>query len=585
MFGTMSLKAKLMGMTLVMASLTAILGLVTKFQDDQTQEMDSHIRKVIFPASLRLGRMRSSFNRARLSATRLGVEGVAAATVNASRKEIDEMVAGYEDVDSAYSHGELTTDERVLFLAVDKIWDEHKTVLKSLTDLAAAGRPEDRAKMLAILNADFVEVGSRYNAAMMALISYQETEAAAWGARADAADKRGEVLGLVIIATSIITALLLGFFMSRNLSNNLSRLSERLAAGARSTADAARQISQSSTEASAAATETAAALQETVASIDEVSAMVAKNADNAKRSFDASTVTNQAAGRGKQAVDDVLKAIDEISRSNGEIMAQTDASNVEISSIVKIIAEIGNKTKVINDIVFQTKLLSFNASVEAARAGEHGKGFAVVAEEVGNLAQMSGTAAKEISQLLDESIRKVDRTVAETKSKLERLVGAGRDKVDAGTVTARRCGEALDEIVRQVADLNHMVNEISTASREQAQGVHEISKALGQIDQGMQQGSAVASQSAAASEALTAQALTFDALVGELAATVHGGGAPQRPRATPAPLKTLARRDVGQVVAFRKKPAPVVDVIRVPLKMVAGDDGVPAENDPRFEDI
>ena len=73
-----------------------------------------------------------------------------------------------------------------------------------------------------------------------------------------------------------------------------------------------------------------------------------------------------------------------------------------------LISEIGNKTKVINDIVFQTKLLSFNASVEAARAGEHGKGFSVVAEEVGNLAHMSGNSAKEITQLLESSINRVN---------------------------------------------------------------------------------------------------------------------------------------------------------------------------------
>jgi methyl-accepting chemotaxis protein len=78
-------------------------------------------------------------------------------------------------------------------------------------------------------------------------------------------------------------------------------------------------------------------------------------------------------------------------------MNQINYSNEQMSEIVKVIQEIETKTKVINDIVFQTKLLSFNASVEAARAGEQGKGFAVVAEEVGNLAQMSGNAAKEIS--------------------------------------------------------------------------------------------------------------------------------------------------------------------------------------------
>jgi methyl-accepting chemotaxis protein len=99
-------------------------------------------------------------------------------------------------------------------------------------------------------------------------------------------------------------------------------------------------------------------------------------------------------------------------------------SNDEISSIVKVIAEIGDKTKVINDIVFQTKLLSFNASVEAARAGEQGKGFAVVAEEVGNLATMSGKAAEEISSMLGDSMGKVELIVMACPMALCGLSGA-----------------------------------------------------------------------------------------------------------------------------------------------------------------
>jgi hypothetical protein len=97
----------------------------------------------------------------------------------------------------------------------------------------------------------------------------------------------------------------------------------------------------------------------------------------------------------------VESAIMEIQETNKKLVDDVLEGNRKISEIVELVKEIGNKTKVINDIVFQTKLLSFNASVEAARAGEHGKGFAVVAEEVGNLASMSGQASKEISALLE----------------------------------------------------------------------------------------------------------------------------------------------------------------------------------------
>ena len=160
----------------------------------------------------------------------------------------------------------------------------------------------------------------------------------------------------------------------------------------------------------------------------------------------------------------------------------------------------------INDIVFQTRLLSFNASVEAARAGEHGKGFAVVAEEVGNLALMSGNAAKEITQMLESSTQRVQGLVQETKTRVEQLVAVGREKVKAGTQTAAHCQSILDEIVRSSSSLKLSVDEIATASKEQAQGVHEITQAMAQLDQVTQQNTQSAEQSAAATDRLNSQA-------------------------------------------------------------------------------
>ena len=94
----------------------------------------------------------------------------------------------------------------------------------------------------------------------------------------------------------------------------------------------------------------------------------------------------------------MLRSIDEINQSQKDTIETLDTTASDVKNMMTLIETINQKTSVINDIVFQTKLLSFNASVEAARAGEHGKGFAVVAEEVGNLAQMSGNAAQEINQ-------------------------------------------------------------------------------------------------------------------------------------------------------------------------------------------
>lgn len=197
-------------------------------------------------------------------------------------------------------------------------------------------------------------------------------------------------------------------------------------------------------------------------------------------------------------------------------------SNKELLQIVQIITDIGEKTKVINDIVFQTKLLSFNASVEAARAGEHGKGFAVVAEEVGNLAQMSGNAATQITEMLSGSIGKVNSIVDTTRVRVDQLVDAGRSKIAHGQSTAQKCRDALTKIAESAQAVSTMVGEITHASREQSQGIQEINKAIAQLDSVTQQNASVAQRSSDQAQELNTQAADLSRAVTDLVAFVTG---------------------------------------------------------------
>lgn len=394
---------------------------------------------------------------------------------------------------------------------------------------------------------------------------------------------RNITIGLGVL---FLFALLSAFYFSRSLAMQLRGMANGLSENSKQVNQVSHQLAESSNQLSSSATEQAAALQETVASIDQVSAMVAKNADNAKRSQDISVTSAEAAQKGKIAVTDVIRSIDEINDSSKEIVKQIEEGNRQISEIVKVITEIGNKTKVINDIVFQTKLLSFNASVEAARAGEHGKGFAVVAEEVGNLAQMSGNAAKEISQMLESSIAKVDQIVAETKGRVERLTELSKTKVEAGTVTAKRCGEVLDEIVRSVSEVNVMVSEIATASKEQAQGVSEINKAMNQLDQVTQANASSSQDAAAGAERLRDQSRRMSEIIDQLSLAVEGGAGTQagqgasKPAAPSAPVKSSGNNNI---VHFpQKQSAPVQSA---PFKAAVGSDTPPSRDDSRFEEV
>jgi methyl-accepting chemotaxis protein len=326
----------------------------------------------------------------------------------------------------------------------------------------------------------------------------------------------GALIFSVIVIVSVILRIGRSIFLP--LDKAVSHLTEE-AKAARNAAANVRKASQSLVDSTS---RQASALQETAAAVHELSAMTQKNAENATRSGEVAEDSNCSAVDGQAAIGEMIRALKEITKANTDIMSQVESSNTEITEITKVISELSNKTKVINDIVFQTKLLSFNASVEASRAGDQGKGFAVVAEEVGNLAQMSGSAANEISTLLEESTKKVGDVVAHTRTSVERLMADAKEKLGKGTSVAEESRKVLDKIGERVGQVNQMVGEISVATNEQANGLQEISKAMNEVDKVMSNNNLVAQQIGELAKKLQAQSDSLDLVVSSLGELIHG---------------------------------------------------------------
>ena len=302
-------------------------------------------------------------------------------------------------------------------------------------------------------------------------------------------------------------------------------LSQKLRDTSKVTEKSSSNMSMASSKVSSSVTQQASAIQETVATLNEITAMVNNSVRNAKTSSEKAGESQRVAKDGKEAVNEMVEAIGQINGNNDAIMKEMTRSNEEIVKIVDVINEISQKTNVINDIVFQTKLLSFNASVEAARAGEHGKGFAVVAEEVGNLAQMSGNAAQEIEELLGGSIKKVQSIVDETQSSVEGLISNAESSITKGISVSENCGTILDSVVTNVEAVTQMMTEISTASQEQAEGINNITDAMNELDEVTHTNSTIAQETSGFAESLSDQTTILNKIVEDLEAEVLGKSA------------------------------------------------------------
>jgi methyl-accepting chemotaxis protein len=333
---------------------------------------------------------------------------------------------------------------------------------------------------------------------------------------------RSLVLIIAFNSLLLIVVVSLSLYFIKSITGPIQSLVVKLNESSRDVNSSSEKVSEASEQLSQNSTKQAAALQEAVASLEEITQMVAKTADNALVSQKSSEDSFEMAQTGHSVVIELNQSISDITNSNEQIKEKVLQSNVELGEISKIISEIGNKTRVINDIVFQTKLLSFNASVEAARAGEQGKGFAVVAEEIGKLAEMSGNSAKEISDVLDKSLNLVDSTIEKTKKEIIFILDQSRETVKQGSKTAEKCGQSLVEIVGKVQEVNRLVVEIATASNEQSQGMSQISIAMNELDHATHSNSASSVETAQFGLLLKNQSDDLNNAIKDLSKVIYG---------------------------------------------------------------
>jgi methyl-accepting chemotaxis protein len=299
-------------------------------------------------------------------------------------------------------------------------------------------------------------------------------------------------------------------------ADSLAALISSVISASQNLAQAVEQITSGNQNLSQRTSEQASSLEEIASTIEQATAAINQNADNAADARKLSAASLKMAEEGGRLVSDAVASINQINSTSKKI---------------------GEIISVINEITFQTNLLALNASVEAARAGEQGRGFAVVAGEVRNLAQRSGGAAKEITELIKGSL----------------------EMIETGTQKANKSGDALKKIIESINNVDSVIVEIAEATNEQKAGITQINLAVSEMDSMTQQNAALVEETASAGESMAGQAQELLAMVRQF--RISDGGRYETTKKiiqekSPVPMKKYTARTPEKIKKVPEKTEP-----------------------------
>ncbi len=319
--------------------------------------------------------------------------------------------------------------------------------------------------------------------------------------RADMLGRLAMMIGVILVICAIATTVVF-FVVVANVNRALNGTNGSLQLTSKRLLEMVDEAQVSSTQLRETANRQSTSSTETVVSMEQMKRLLSQTSLTSVNAVSLSQASYEEANDGKEMVQSLKDAMVEIERSNTELE--------EVNQVVKLIRE---RTNVINEIVFKTQMLSFNANIEAARAGQHGLGFAVVATEMGSLADMSGKAALQINELLDRSASKVESTVSRTK-----------DKVGKANEISARAYDFFKLLTDRSGQLKEMVDSISSAAAEQNSGVDYVVNAMNDLNNTAAESDRMALGISMLADGLKSQAVGLASAVDSLNALVNGRG-------------------------------------------------------------
>ena len=463
-------------------------------------------------------------------------------------------------------------EERVMF---DKIVALRTNYQNLKTAVGNARKAGDDAAAEKIFNGEFTPAAKAYSVAVEGLLAHQRKAIDDTAHAIDAANDRANQLLLVLTVLMVTIGSLAAWIISRSITvplksavdiaakvadgdlttrfdthvqrseigalmtalkgmnDSLVNVVSQVQTGTRTIASASHEIAAGNMDLSQRTEEQASSLEETASSMEELTSTVRQNADNARQANQLAKTASEVAEKGGAIVGQVV-----------DTMGTINDSSRKIYDIISVI----------DGIAFQTNILALNAAVEAARAGEQGRGFAVVASEVRNLAQRSAGAAKEIKELIGNSV----------------------DQVDIGSKLVKEAGATMDDVVASVRRVTDIVGEITSATSEQSIGIDQVNTAITQMDQVTQQNAALVEEAAAAAASMQEQAERLADVASSFRLEAGAVSVPVAATATArklAAVKPVAARRPAPALKPASRPATKPALTSVPRKpaTVGGD--------------
>ncbi len=298
--------------------------------------------------------------------------------------------------------------------------------------------------------------------------------------KADATKKARDTL-LWGFVTTLVISLVFSVLISVKLIDVFSKMSSDLNVQAHSLKNSSQNLFNTSDSLSKSSNQASSSIDEVSSSMDEIKVKMGHCEGFSTSALKLASGSLQSITEGRAIFSNIKSSVEQIDSTTKDFNHVLETNNSELKRIITLIDEIGEKAKSIDDIVFQTKLLSFNASVEASRAGEHGKGFAVVASEIGTLAETSGEAAKGISRIINDGRALVDDVLEKASSSLNTATGKLQSQVKDCELNAAKGLEKMLTIEESSRQLSTSVNSISEAIKEQYISVEHVSEAMNQL--------------------------------------------------------------------------------------------------------